>query len=401
MTRQHGTIVVELELVARRLLPCSSCGRPGRVRGRLPERRWRHLPIWKTPVELAYRPARVACTNCGTPKVEVIGWSMGKSTLSRPLIVELARWSRLLAWDVVARLHGVSWATVVQAVEHAVAYGLAHRDLSGLRSIGIDELSRRKGHVYHTNVYDIGSSPRRLIWSGEDRTKATLRRFFDDIGPVRAEQLEAICCDMWANYVDVVAERAPQAKLVFDKFHIVKHLNDAVNEVRKTEARALKASDPELLKGTRYIWLKNPGNLTDRQRLRLAELEKRGGLKVLRAYQLKQLFSRFWRYRSKAWARKYLTKWFWWATHSRMPPLREFAWMLRRHEDGVLAYFDHRIDNGAVEALNGSAKAVARRARGFRSEKAYTLAMLHCMGHLELPPRLNMPPEPPKACTNS
>ena len=196
VTRPSGTIVVELELVARRLLPCSACGRPGRMRDRRPQRRWRHLPVWKIPVELCYRPARVACTNCATPKIEAIPWAMGKSTLSRPLIVELATWSRLLAWDVVARLHGVSWATVVQAVEHAVAYGLAHRNLDGLGTIGIDELSRRKGHVYHTNVYDIGSSPRRLIWSGQDRTKATLRRFFDDIGPERAQQLEAVCCDI-------------------------------------------------------------------------------------------------------------------------------------------------------------------------------------------------------------
>jgi transposase len=401
VTRPSAAIVVELEVVARRLLPCSSCGRPGRLRDRLAQRRWRHLPVWKIPVELVYRPARVACTNCATPKVEAIPWAMGKSTLSRPLIVELATWSRLLAWDVVARLYGVSWATVVQAVEHAVAYGLAHRDLSGLRTIGIDELSRRKGHIYHTNVYDIGSSPRRLIWSGEGRTKATLRRFFDDIGPERAEQLEAVCCDMWANYVDVVTKRAPDAKLVFDKFHIVKHLNDAVNEVRKHEARALKTSDPELLKATRYIWLKNPGNLTDRQRLRLAELEKRGGLKILRAYQLKELFRRFWNYRSKAWAKKYLDRWFWWATHSRMQSLRDFAWMLRRHEDGVLAYFDHRIDNGAVEAMNGNAKAVARRARGFRSEKAYTLAMLHCLGNLALPPHLYTPSEEAEMCTDS
>ncbi len=119
----------------------------------------------------------------------------------------------------------------------AVAYGLARRDLSELRVIGIDELSRRKGHVYHTNVYDLGSQPRRLIWSGEGRMKQTLQRFFDDLGAEHAGGLEAVCCDMWANYVDVVRERAPQAALVFDKFHIVRHLGEAVNDVRKAEAR--------------------------------------------------------------------------------------------------------------------------------------------------------------------
>jgi len=389
---QRGRIVVTLDTIDRRLLPCSTCGATGRVRGRLPERGWRHLPVWNIPVELRYRPARVACPVCATPKVELIPWTIGKSTLSRPLVVELAKWARLLAWDVVARQYGVAWGTVLAAVEQAVAWGLARRDLSGLRVIGIDELSRRKGHVYHTNVYDITSWPRRLIWSGEGREKDTLRRFFDDLGPDLAKQLVAVCCDMWANYVDVVAERAPQAVLVFDKFHISRHLNDAVNDVRKAEARQLKATDPELLKRTRYIWLKHPRKLTDDQRLRLAELEKRGGLKTLRAYHLKELFRHFWRYKSKAWAEKYLKKWFWWATHSRLEPMRKFAWMLRRHEAGVLAYFKHRIDNGAVEAMNNCAKSISHRAHGFRSEKAFTLAMLHCLGDLELPPRLNTPP---------
>lgn len=298
---------------------------------------------------------------------------------------------RLLAWDQVARLYGVSWASVVAAVERAVAYGLARRDLSGLRFIGVDELSRRKGHLYHTNVYDIGSLPRRLIWSGEGREKATLRRFFDDIGDEQAKRLEAVCCDMWANYVDVIKERAPQVGLVFDKFHLVRHLLNAVNDVRKEEARILKRDFPELLKGTRYIWLKNPENLTDRQRLRLAELEKQRGLQILKAYELKELFRHLWGYRSKAWAKKYLDRWFWWATHSRIEPMRDFAWMLRRHEDGILAYFDHRIDNGAVEAMNNNAKAISHRARGFRSEKAFTLAMLHCLGDLQLPEGLNTP----------
>lgn len=391
VTRDDDGIVVTLDVVGRRLLACSVCGTRGRLRDRLAGRRWRHLPVWEVPVELRYRPARVACGVCGTPKVEAIPWSIGKSPLSRPLVVELATWSRLLAWDVVARLYGVAWGTVVGAVEQAVAYGLERRDLSGLRVIGIDELSRRKGHVYHTNVYDIGAQPRRLIWSGEGRKKATLQRFFDDLGEQRAAALDAVCCDMWANYVDVVRDRAPQAGLVFDKFHIVRHLGEAVNDVRKAEARRLRAVDPELLKGTRYIWLKNPANLTDAQRLRLAELEKRQGLKILRAYQLKEVFRHFWSYKSRAWAKKYLDRWFWWATHSRLEPMRDFAWMLRRHEDGVLAYFDHRIDNGAVEAMNNNAKAISHRSRGFASEKAYTLAMLHCLGDLELPPRLPTP----------
>jgi len=382
VAEQDGWLVVELDWIRRRRLPCSTCSKPSKVRERSPERSWRHVPLWGIDVELRYRPCRVSCRSCGKIKVEAIPWSIGKSPISKPLVVVLATWSRLLAWDVVARLYGVSWSTVVVAVNHAVDYGLERRDLSRLRYIGIDEISRKKGHVYHTNVYDLETKT--LVWSKEGRSKETLEAFFNSIGPVQSAAIVGICCDMWANYVDVVKLRASQATLVFDKFHIVRHLLNAVNDVRKMEAKALKVADPELLKGTRYIFLKNPENLTDKQAPRLAEIMKLN-LKVVRAYLLKELFKDLWTYKRKAWAKKFLDRWFWWATHSRLKPLRDFAWMLRRHQDGILAYFDCRIDNGATEAMNNNAKAVAHRARGYRTEKAFTLSLLHCLGGLELP----------------
>lgn len=378
----QGLVVVWIERIRRRRLPCSVCGTFDPVKDRLPERNWRHVPLWGIEVELRYRPWRVKCSCCEALKVEKIPWTEGKSPISKPLIVVLATWSRILAWDVVAKLYGVSWSTVVVAVNHAVDYGLERRDLSRLRYLGIDEISRKKGHVYHTNVYDLETKT--LVWSKEGRSKETLEAFFDSIGPVQSAAIVGICCDMWANYVDVVKLRAPQATLVFDKFHIVRHLLNAVNDVRKMEAKALKVSDPEVLKGTRYIFLKNPENLTDKQAPRLSELMTMN-LKVVRAYLLKELFKDLWTYKRKAWARKFLDRWFWWATHSRLKPLRDFAWMLRRHEDGILAYFDCRIDNGATEAMNNTCKAVAHRARGYRTEKAFTLSLLHCLGGLELP----------------
>lgn len=264
----------------------------------------------------------------------------------------------------------------------AVAYGLERRDDSAVRYLGIDEISRRKGHVYHTQVYDLEA--KRLLWSGEGRKAATLERFFDEWGAERSGRIEGICCDMWAPYMEVIAERASQAVVVFDKFHVVRHLLEAVNDVRKLEARALRATEPELLAGTRYIWLKNPWNLTPKQRGRLRHLE-RLNLKISRAYLLKELFRELWSYKRKAWAKRFLDRWFWWATHSRLKPLRDFAWMLRRHQDGILAYIDLGIDNGAVEAMNNNAKAIAHRARGFRTEKTFTLAQLHCLGKLQLP----------------
>lgn len=374
-------LVVDLAPIRRRRLVCSGCGERVRPRDRLPERTWRHVPLWGIPVTLTYRPVRVDCRGCGV-RVETIPWSDGKSPLSEALIVTLATWSRLLAWDVVARLFGVSWSTVRLAVERAVAYGLEHRDVSQVVYLGMDEISRRRGHIYHTQIYDLGE--KRLLWSAEGREAATARAFFETMGPAWCEQLRAICCDMWAPYVDVVREMCPNAVIVFDKFHIIRHLLKAVNDVRKAEARALRKKHPKLLAGTRYVWLKNPENLTPAQEQRLSYLEKLN-LKTNRAYLLKDLFSLFWDYRTKKQAKEFLRWWFWKATHSRLEPMRRFAWMLRRHEDGILAWIRTPIDNGAVEAMNNNAKAISHRARGYRTEKTFTLAMLHCLGKLSLP----------------
>lgn len=177
---------------------------------------------------------------------------------------------------------------------------------------------------------------------------------------------------MWAPYVEVVRERLLHAVLVFDKFHIVRHLLDAVDQVRRQEAQKLKLENPELLNKTRYIWLKNPWNLTENQRLRLSDLEKLN-LKINRAYLLKEGFRKFWDYTYQAWAKKYLDQWFWWATHSRLKPMRDFAWMIRRHQDDILNYFKVRIDNGAVEAMNNKAKSISHRAYGYRTAETFKL----------------------------
>ena len=374
-------LAVRLERKLRRRLPCSGCGERCRVRDRLPEREWSHVPCWGIPTTLIYRPARVRCPNCGI-KVEALPWASGKSRLTSALLVVLATWSRLLAWDVVARLFGVSWSTVQAAVAQAVDFGLAHRESACVVYIGIDEISRRRGHIYHTQVYDL--TGKRLLWSAEGRDAATLRRFFEEWGAEKTAKIRGVCCDMWAPYMEVVRQALPGIPLVFDKFHLIRHLLKAVNEVRRGEAKELSKTHPDLLAGTRYLWLKNPSNLTPRQQQRLSYLE-RMNLKINRAYLLKEAFSELWIQPTKQWAKCFLDKWFSWATRSRLPPLRRFAWMVRRHQDGILAWFDVPLDNGATEAMNNNAKAISHRARGFRSERNFTLAQLHCLGKLPLP----------------
>ena len=361
---------------------CGVCGKKARYRDTRSPRRFRHVPLWGIGVELVYSPRRVICPNCDGVHVESMPWVSGKRRFTKALMLTIAKWARRLSWKDVSRLFLCSWSTVAEAVGEAVCYGIKHRDLSEVTHIGIDEISRRKGHIYLTNVYDL--KEKRLLWSKEGRAKETLHAFFDWFGEEKIKHLEGVCCDMWEPYVEVIKERAPEVVLVFDKFHIVRHLTGAVDEVRREEIREKGKSHKEVVKGTKYIWLKNPWNLTERQRARLSYLE-RLNLKISRAYLLKEAFREFWEHERPSDAALYLAKWKEWAINSRLEPMRKFARMLTRHGDDLLNYFEMPINNGTVEGLNNKAKVVSRKAYGFRTPENYIRNLYHCMAKLPLP----------------
>ncbi|MGD8900684.1 MAG: ISL3 family transposase [Desulfobacterales bacterium] len=365
---------------------CGQCGCPGQYRDTRPQRHFKHVPLWGIPVELNYRPRRVFCSHCKGIYVERIPWAAGKRRLTAAFACYLATWAQRLPWIEVARLFQCSWGTVASSVQFVVKYGLENRNLLGLTHIGIDEIARRKGHKYLTNVYDLKT--KKLIWSGEGRSEDTLKKFFKYIGPEKASKLQGICCDMWMPYINVIEKKAPKALLVFDKFHITRHLMEAVDQVRRSEIAQKGKEHKQLMKHTRYIWLKNPWNLTDKQKSKLGSLEKLN-LKINRAYLLKEAFRNLWLYKTAGWAHRYLNQWFWWATHSRLQPIRKFAWMIRRHEDNILSYFKLLITNASVEGLNNKAKIISRRAYGFRSVKSHILNLYHGLADLTWPKLLH------------
>lgn len=375
-------LVIKLEADKRYNRRCGKCESVGKYRDIRPTREFRHVPLWGIDVKIQYAPRRIACPVCNQIKVESIPWAAGKKRMTIAFASFLAAWSQMLTWLEVSRLFKCSWGLVSSAVKYVVDYGKANKDQAPVTHIGIDEISRKKGHVYLTNVYDLNS--KELIWSGDGRKKETLYKFFEHLGPEKTSSIQGICCDMWQPYIDVVKEKAPQAILVFDKFHIVRHLTQAVDQVRRDEIREKGKEHQNLMKDTRYIWLKNPWNLTEKQKNRLGSLEKLN-LKINRAYLLKEAFRKFWSYNKKGWAKRYLKKWFWWATHSRLKPIRDFAWLVRRHEDNILSIFDMPIHNGTVEGLNNKAKVISHKAYGFRSVETYILNLYHCMGGLPLP----------------
>lgn len=365
---------------------CGVCGSPGDYRDTLSERRFRHVPLWAIPVTLVYAPCRVTCPRCKSVHVESMSWAAGKKRLTKAFAVTIATWAKSLPWLQVARQFQCSWGTVAAAVAYVVDFGLDRRDLSCITHIGIDEISRQKGHVYLTNAYDLQTGT--LIWSGEGRTKDTLTAFFEFFGPERTAKLLGICCDMWPSYFETIKAKAPQATLVFDKFHIVRKLTEAVDNVRRQEVNDKSTEHKEVLAGTRYIWLKNPWNLTDKQKASLSFLETLN-LKINRAYLLKESFRDFWQSATKEVAVRFMNQWFLWAMESKIKPIQDFALLLKRHEANILTYFDMPISNGAVEGLNNKAKVISHRAYGFRSAKNYILNLYHCMGDLPMPTTLH------------
>jgi len=277
----------------------------------------------------------------------------------------------------------LNWKSVATIVKRAVKYGLKHRHRPPVHAIGIDEVSRRKGQVYLTVVYDL--ERRGLLWVGEDRTEEAVAKFFtEEMGWRRCATLQVVCMDMWAPYANLVREHARNAQILFDRFHIVKHLNEAVEQVRRSEMRRLTQKEKVLFKRSRWLLLKNPWNLNPDQKERLSTLV-RWNTPIVRAYYLKEAFQLFWEYKQPARAEALLTKWMSSAMRSRLEPFQKFVRMLRSHLGGILPWTKLRLSNGAIEGMNNKIKSISHRSFGFRSASHFIAAIYHCCAKLPLP----------------
>ena len=282
---------------------CSGCGHPGPGYDTLKVRRFEFVPLWGIAVYFLYAMRRVDCSWCHKVKVERVPWADGKNHLTTTYAWFLAKWAKRMSWKEVADSFQTSWDNVFRSVKMAVTWGLAHRELDNITAIGIDEICWRKvGSKFLTLVYQIDNDCKRLLWVGKDRTKATLKSFFVEFGPVRSALLRFVFTDMWKPYLLVVAEMAGQALNVLDRFHIMSHMNKAIDKVRATEVRTLKAKGQKaVLTSSRWCLLKRPENCTEKQTIKLQELVALN-LKTVRAYLLKEDFQRFWNYKSTGWA---------------------------------------------------------------------------------------------------
>jgi transposase len=382
-----GPVLVVQVLPRKNSLPyCSGCLQRGRPYDHLKERRFEFIPLWGILVFLAYRMRRVDCHRCGVT-VEIVPWSDGKNQLTTTYRWFLASWARRLSWGEVGAIFRTSWDSVFRAVEHAVAWGLAHRDLSRVTALGIDEVAWQRGHTYMTLVYDIGAGAKRLLAVAENRTEASLRSCLDGLGKEFCPRVKFVCSDMWQPYLKVIRERLGGAIHVLDRFHIMKQFGKALDEIRAEESKRLKRDgyEPVLVK-SRWCLLKRPENLTETQTVRLSELVKYN-LRTVRAYLLREDFQRFWEYRGASWAGKFLDEWTRRVMRSRLEPMKKVARTLRNHQPLILNWFRDKgdVSSGAVEGLNNKVKLVTRKSYGFRTAGVAKLALLHNLGRLPEP----------------
>jgi transposase len=361
-------LTVDIYPHARNRPQCAGCGIRGPQYDRLAPRRVEFVPLWGLRVFFWYMMRRVDCPRCGVT-VERVPWADGKHQLTTTYRWFLARWAKRLSWQEVARVFRTSWDQVFRAVAMAVAWGRAHVDLAGIRAIGIDEIHWQHGGNFLTLVYQIDPTRKRLLWIGQHRRAKTLLRFFRWFGKERTAALTFICSDMWKPYLKVVTKKAGQALHILDRFHIAKHLSDAIDQVRRAEVRSLRQRGRRpLLTKARWLLLKRREHQTREQRARLRELVQYN-LRAVRAMLLREWFDDFWHYRSLAWAGAFLDEWCVQVMRSRLEPMKKVARMLRRHRPLLLNWFRARgeISAAIVEGFNNKAKLTARKAYGFRS----------------------------------
>jgi transposase len=358
-SKEEGRLDLRIDFPKGAKFACPSCQEASCEVHDTQERTWRHLNFFQYETLLHARVPRVDCGRCGVHQVEV-PWARpgsGFTLLFEMLVLQL---SREMSVAGVAEVTSEHANRIWRILSHYVEKARLAVDLSGFRKLGIDEFSLRKGHVYMTSFSDLEGA--RVIFLGEGRKKGVIREFVEDLRKreISPSRIDVVCCDMWDPYLNGLGKHISQAAIVFDRFHVMVQINQAIERVRREEQQANAA-----LKKTRYIWLKNPKNLTEKQAVQLGQL-KGLDLKTARAYHIKLALARFWEIADPTEALAYLKQWYFWATHSRLSAVIKAARTIKRYWHGVVSYLNEQITNGVVEGLNSKIKTAMKRAYGFK-----------------------------------
>ena len=336
------------------------------------ERSWRHLNFFEHKTFLHARQPRIACAEHGVKTIEV-PWARpgsGFTLLMDAFILVLVQGGMTPAQA--ARLIDEHDTRLWRVLQHYVDQARVEQDVSNVTAVGVDETSRAKGHHYVTVFVDLEADRHRVLFATEGKDAKTVQRFREDLEARggTAEQVQEVCLDMSPAFIKGLGEQFPQAELTFDRFHLMQVLTKAVDQTRRAERR----THPEL-KGTRYVWLKNEWNHTAEQARTFDQLRS-SKLATVRATHIKNVFRDLFDCRSVAEAEPLLKRWYFWATHSRIPAVIKAAKTIKRHWAGVLRWFVSEVNNGVLEAINSLIQSAKAKARGFRNT-SYLITMIY------------------------
>lgn len=358
---QSSTLHVGLNFRRGAEFSCPNCGKLTKVFDIVDEdRSWRHLDFWQFKTYLHARLPRVKCSSCGKVRTVNVDWSRAKAGLTwrfEAFVMELMKEMPVAA---VARQVKEHDTRLWRVLRYYVDRAMDNMDVSTVRNVAVDETSSRRGHQYISLFVD--TDTKRLLFATEGKGAVvlqTFRTFLNERG-VPAEQIKEFCCDMSSAFISGIEQYFPKASITFDKFHVMKMVNESVDQVRREEQKEI-----EELKKSRYIWLKNEKNLTKSQEEKLVKL-KDMNLLTGRAYRIKLALQEMWTYPAIL-ADVYFNTWYGWAVRSQITPMINVAQSLKRHEDGILRWFQTKMTNGLLEGLNSLIQATKRKARGFRT----------------------------------
>jgi transposase len=368
---------IKLDFKAGARFECPECKAAGCPVHDTVEKIWRHLDFFQHQAFLTARTPRVDCTKCGVHLVTV-PWARpnsGFTLLFEGFAMALAMHMPIA---VAAGFLKITDKRLWRVVFHYVGAAVARMDLSGVTRVAIDETAAKRGHDYITLVVDMDG--RRVVFVADGRSADTVRQFADHLEDRGgdASHIKQACIDMSPAFISGVTENLTEAEITFDRFHVMKLIGDAVNDVRRAEVKAR----PEL-RGTRYVWIKNEPNLTAKQSTVLDTLSSTN-LKTARAWRMRLAFQDIYAQPTRGWGEMFFDKWIGWAKRSRLEPMKAVARTMEKHREGILAWFESRISNGLIEGINSVVQAAKTKAHGYRNSETLKAVTYLVAGKLDL-----------------
>ena len=383
LDRETQVVEVFLERGKHPPLECPECGEPSSGYDSLP-RRWRHLDTCQFQTILIADVPRCDCSKHGVHQIKV-PWSEPGSrftALFEGLVIDWLLESNITA---VARLLDMSWDEVDTIMQRSVRRGRGRKVQQLPAHLGVDETSFRKRHKYVTVVSDLDEGT--VEYVADEHSQKSLDGFYEQFDREQFEHVDTVSMDMWPAYISSTRRHLPDAnsKICFDKFHVAKHLGDAVDKVRRQENKVLMEQGDNQLAGSRFLWLKNPKNISW-DRWQAFETLRSSSLKTARAWAIKELAMSLWQYVRRPWAERAWKRWLSWACRCRLSPMAKVARMVRRHLDGILNAVINKVTNAGAEGINSKIQWVKKNARGFRNRERFRNAIYFYFGGLDLYP---------------